>query len=106
MKAIINGLRYDTEKAICIGLASRGNYPHCGDFSAWSAGLYRTPRSKRFFLAGQGGGMTRFAHHIGNGRCGGEGIQPMDREEALEWAEQHLSHDDIEEGLGEHLEDA
>jgi hypothetical protein len=107
MKAIINGLRYDTDKAVCIGVASRGNYPHCGDFSAWNAGLYRTPRSGRYFLAGEGGGMTRFAHHQSHsGTCGGSGIQQMGRGEALVWAEQYLTHDEIEAGFGEQLEDA
>jgi hypothetical protein len=107
MKAIFDGLRYDTDKAVFIGEASRGNYPHCGDFSAWTAGLYRTPRSGRYFLAGQGGGMTRFAHYPhGGGRCGGSRIQPMDEAEALEWAEQHLTNAEIEKGFGEKLEDA
>lgn len=107
MRSIINGRCYDTAKAKLIGEASRGNYPHCGDFSAWTAGLYRTPRSGRYFLAGEGGGMTRFAHHLPQGgRCGGEGIQPMDREEALAWAENHLTPDQIEEAFGKDLQDA
>jgi hypothetical protein len=107
MKAIINGLRYDTDKAVCIGEADHGSYPQDGNFSSWTAGLYRTPRSGRYFLAGKGGGMTQFAEHIpGGGRCGGEGIRPMDAEDALEWAEQYLTAEEIEKAFGEKLEDA
>jgi hypothetical protein len=108
MKSIINGLRYDTDKAICIGEASTTYTRLSGDFSWWEAGLYRTPRSGRFFLAGSGGPMTRFAHHgpQQNETRGGSAIFPMDKAEALEWAEQHLTHDEIEAAFGEHLEDA
>lgn len=105
MKAIINGLRYDTEKAILIGRASRG---YGNDFSRWSAGLYKTPRSGRFFLAGSGGPMSRWARSTGNGneRSGSEGIFAMERNEALEWAEQYLDADEIEAGFGDDITDA
>jgi hypothetical protein len=105
MKAIINGLRYDSGNAILIGEASHGNH---GDFSYWEAGLYRTPRSGRYFLAGRGGPMTRFARQgpQQNETRGGAGIQPMDQDEALEWAEQHLAHDEIEAAFSEKLEEA
>jgi hypothetical protein len=105
MKAIFNGLRYDTDKAVCIGAAVHGNR---GDLSRWEAALYRTPRSGRYFLAGIGGPMTRFARHGSpeDPIRGGSGIKPMDAEEALEWAEQHLTHDEIEKGFGEKLADA
>jgi hypothetical protein len=106
MKAIINGLRYDTTKAICLGETdSGGSY---GDFSHWSAGLYRTPRSGRFFLAGGGGPMTRWSRRgeQQNETRGGHGIIPMDREEALEWAEQYLTPAEIEAGFAEQLQDA
>jgi hypothetical protein len=105
MKAIINGLRYDTDKAELIGEA--GNYVGKGDFTYWSAELYRTPRSKRFFLAGEGGPMTRWVRPgNGNMRTGGQGIIPLDDEEALEWAERYLTHDEIEKAFAEKLEDA
>lgn len=105
MKAIIHGLRYDTDKAIFIGEASHG---YCGDFSHWDAGLYRTPRSGRYFLAGSGGPMTRFARQgqQQNETRGGSGIQPMDPDQALEWAEQHLTHKEIEGAFAANLEDA
>ncbi len=105
MKRIINGFRYDTEKATLIGEASHSGG---GDFSAWRAGLYVTPRAKRYFLAGMGGPMTRWGRHegpaFGGTTSGGEGVIPLSREEALEWAEQHLSTEEIERGF--EIEDA
>lgn len=107
MKKIIDGLRYDTDKAVAVGGHDHGNYPGSGDFSHWSATLYKTPRSGRFFLHGEGGGMTRFATHSPyGGSCGGEKIIPMSREEALAWAEQYLDADEIEEHFGDQVEDA
>src|SRR5208337_3515187 len=47
MRAVINGLRYDTDKAVLIGEAGySGSY---SDFQWWEAGLYRTPRAGRYF---------------------------------------------------------
>jgi len=107
MKKIINGTRYDTEKAICIGEYDHGSYPGSGDFSHWSAALYKTPRSGRYFLAGEGGAMTRFAEHCANGTsCGGTRLIPLTADEALEWAERYLSTDEVEEAFGDMIEDA
>ena len=69
MKAIIEGKRYDTDKAVLVGEAS-------SDFSRsyfgwWEAGLYKTPRSGAFFLAGAGGAMTRWARPVVNMTSGG-----------------------------------
>uniref|UniRef100_A0A6H2A062 Restriction endonuclease n=1 Tax=viral metagenome TaxID=1070528 RepID=A0A6H2A062_9ZZZZ len=107
MKKIINGLRYDTSNAIEVGSYDHGCYPGSGDFSHWSATLYKTPRSGRFFLHGKGGGMTRFAEHYADGmRGGGEKIQPMENDEALEWAEQYLDADCIEEHFSDLIKEA
>lgn len=107
MKAIINGVRYDTEKSHCVGEGSQGNYPGDGDFSSWDAALWKTPRSGRFFLAGRGGPMTIFAYHNSDGsRSGGRRILPMTKDEALAWAEQNLTVDEIEDAFGDSIEDA
>lgn len=105
MKSIINGLRYNTENAMLIGEASSDL--SITNFAWWKASLYCTPRSRRFFLAGRGGPMTRWIR-AGNGnmRTGGDGIIPLDHEEALEWAEQHLTHAEIEAGFAQHLTEA
>jgi hypothetical protein len=105
MKAIINGLRYDTEKAVCVGEESTSHLSR-SDFGWWSAGLYRTPRAGRYFLAGEGGPMTRFAHHVKNGAWGGSKLIPMSREEAREWAERYLSTDEVEAGFAAEIQDA
>ncbi len=106
MKSIINGKRYDTDKAILVGATdSGGSYT---DFSHWSAGLYRTPRSGRFFLAGSGGPMTRWARSVdcGNSRTGSEAIFEMTGAEALAWAEEYLMTSEIEEHFADAIEDA
>jgi hypothetical protein len=109
MKAIIKGKRYDTEKATLIG-----EYDNIGagadsvsDFGYWEAGLYVTPRSKVFFLAGTGGPMTRFARPAGKTAMqGGEAIIPLNGEEAFDWAQHHLDPDVVEKHFGDLIEDA
>lgn len=109
MKKIINGKRYDTEKAILIG--EYDNLGHgadsISDFRYWEGSLYRTPRSGRYFLAGKGGPMTRFSQSAGqNSWTGGEDLIPMSQEEALEWAEAYLDPEVIEEHFSDMIEDA
>jgi len=105
MKAIIDGKRYDTETAELIGEAHNGG--NWGDYSHWEAALYRSPRGKHYFLAGQGGPMTMWAKRSGsNGGSGGSGIKPMEKGEAFEWAQQHLPDDEVEAAFGDMIEDA
>jgi hypothetical protein len=105
MKAIIEGRRYDTNKAELIGEADSGG--NVNDFSYWEAGLYRTPRAGRYFLAGSGGPMTLWARRVdGNSRSGGSGIKPLSADEALEWAGQYLEPDAVEAVFGSIIEEA
>ncbi len=109
MKKILDGIRYDTDRAVEIGSADnccRG-VDSVTDFGYWQATLYRTPRSGRFFIAGHGGPMSRFAQSCGQ-NCwrGGEDLIPMTREEALEWAELWLTTEQVEAGFAETIEDA
>jgi hypothetical protein len=78
------------------------------DFQWWEAGLYKTPRSGPYFLAGSGGPMTRWARSIGqNGRTGGSAmIFPMSADEAREWAERYLTVEEVEKGFADAIEDA
>lgn len=98
MKAIINGFRYDTDKAVCIGSASAD----CSttDFQWWKSSLYRTPRAGRYFLAGRGGPMTMFSRPCGgNMTTGGEGIRVLNENDAREWAERYLTVEEVESGF-------
>lgn len=105
MKSIINGKRYDTEKSILVGEGgSRGL--SITDFGYWEAGLYVTPRSGAYFLAGSGGPMTMWAKPCGSGRTGGEGIIPLSGDGALEWAERYLTTEQVEAHFGAVVEDA
>jgi len=109
MKAIINGFRYDTEKATAVGGANNigAGASFWSDFSAWEATLYKTPRAGRYFLAGEGGPMTRFSHRVDqNSTSGGSKIIPMTAEEALEWAENYLDADAVEKHFSDMIKDA
>jgi len=77
------------------------------DFHFWKATLYVTPKSKRYFLAGEGGPMSRFAQSAGQNQwTGGSDLIPMSQEAALEWAEQNLSVDVIEKFFSDVIENA
>jgi hypothetical protein len=104
VKKIINGVRYDTDKAELIG-EYETNLPY-NDFKWFSAGLYVTPKARRYFLVGEGGPMTRFAQRVDNGATYGEGLFPMEPSEAREWAEQHLSVETVEQHFADQIEDA
>ena len=93
MKKVINGRRWDTDKANLVCEVVNG-MPR--DLDYVSAGLYQTPRSKRFFLAGEGGPMTIFAHYDGNSCCGGENLIPLSAEEARTYAEQYADAETVE----------
>lgn len=106
MQKTINGIRYNTNSAILVGEAS-SHTPYVTDFSYWTAGLYKSPRAHRFFLAGNGGPMTVFARSLdGNTRTGGEGIIPLSDSEALEWAENHLDESTIATHFKDQVVDA
>ncbi len=95
MKKILNGRRWDTEKATLIGHAELN--PYQNDFGYWEAGLYITPRSKEFFIAGHGGPMSRFGRSVRqNETSGGSDIILMSKTEALEFAEQYLDAEEFE----------
>ena len=108
MKRIIDGFRYDTSKAVPVGTFNNQGIGATSrsDFKWFEATLYRTPRAHRYFLAGQGGPMTRFAQPTGDGATYGERIIPLSTEEAREWAEQHLSPETVEAEFGDYIEDA
>lgn len=102
MKKIINGKRYDTNTAKALGSDSFSNRL---DFGFWEETLYMK-RTGEFFLHGEGGAMSRYAVSMGNNSWrGGESIIPVSGEEAMKWAEKHLSADKYEEIFGIPTED-
>ncbi|SNT42115.1 hypothetical protein SAMN05421763_11710 [[Luteovulum] sphaeroides subsp. megalophilum] len=105
MKAIIDGKRYDTEKAILIGEdTSGGGRSH---FGWWEEGLYRTKQSGIYFLAGEGGPRSHYAENLGQGSWGrGSKITPLSEKEAQTWAERHLAPHEVEAAFGATIEDA
>lgn len=99
MKKIIDGSKYDTSTAKCIGESS--NDCNRNDFNWCEESLYRT-KSGKYFLHGRGGARSRYAKSCGNNSwSGGSGIEPMSRDAAMAWAEENLSVDDYEEIFGE-----
>ena len=88
MQAAINGFRYDTDKAECVGEYAHFQLNVYGNQCLeWRAGLYKTPRAERFFLAGEGAVSST----LGIDKDSVCKILPITRDEALEWAEKYLS---------------
>jgi len=103
MKQIIDGKRYDTETATEIGCDSFGN---TGDFSHWEEALFRT-KNGNFFLAGTGGANTVYSVQVdSNSRSGGSRITPLLWKKAFEWAESHLTTEQVEGAFEDVIEDA
>ena len=92
-KAIINGRRYNTETATEVCDVSTGGDVSTTDFKWHSTTLYRT-KAGRFFVAGRGGPMSRWAKRVDNGYSGGAGIQPIDIDEAKRLVEAHGTQED------------
>lgn len=105
MKSIIDGVRYDTNKAEIVGSRNRGL--GWSDLRHWEATLYVTAKSRRFFLAGEGGGMTQFAQTCSdNSKTRGSRIIPMSAKEALRWVEQYVDTSIVEKFFTDIIQDA
>lgn len=105
MKAIINGLRYDTEKAELI--ATRESGLSRSDFSWLTESLYRTERGN-WFTAGEGGAKTYYREEVegGNAYRSGERIFALTEEEAQGWLEVRNEWALVEKWFGGRVEDA
>ena len=103
MKAVIDGKKYDTEIAEQI---AEDGYSYSGDFRYWYEVLYRTKKGN-FFVAGEGGALTKYAVPVGNNSTSGsERITPLTRQEAFEWCERHGATEAIETHFSDLIEDA
>jgi hypothetical protein len=102
---IINGKRYDTETADRVAYV--GNNLGVSDFGYEVTHLYRTKKGA-WFIAGEGGPRSRWAHRVGNnGYSGGDGLEPLTKDEARTMLE---ARDDcaavIERYFADEIEDA
>lgn len=98
MRKIINGKSYDTTTAREVASCYHGDGPR--DFRYYSERLY-CKRTGEYFLAGEGGPMSKYARSAGlNQWTGGEGIIPLSYAEATEWAEREMDAEDYEAEFG------
>ena len=86
MKKTIEGKTYNTETATEI--ANWNNGLGQRDFGNTDETLYVTKKGA-YFLAGEGGPMSRWSRACGNMTSGGDGIEVMTKAEALNWCERH-----------------
>lgn len=103
MKRIIEGKVYNTETAEQVAYWDNGYYGN--DFKRCEEGLYRTERGA-WFLAGEGGPMSKYARPSGNMTSGGEGLEPISEKEAQDWLESHDFTDELEQYFKDKLEEA
>jgi hypothetical protein len=73
MKAVVDGVRYDTMRAIAVARVSGGADSH----SRYRGQLYVTPRSRRWFVVGDGGPLSMFGKTVGNVSTSGSGLVPL-----------------------------
>lgn len=102
MNKRIKGKLYNTESAKELARIDSGHSP--SDFEYWEEVLYLT-KSGNFFLYGWGGGNSRYGEWHGNSGGTGEKIMPMEIDEAVEWSENNLSGDEVEQIFGRLEED-
>lgn len=103
MKRIIDRKKYDTETAECIATWSNHYYPN--DFHYCEESLYRTKKGA-WFVAGEGGPLSKYSRPCGGGSCGGDGLEPISEKEAQEWLESKGLYDELEENFGDKIEEA
>ena len=98
MKKVIDGSLYNTETAKRLGvwenMADYNNFGYC------SEELYQT-KSGKYFLYGEGQGLSKYATIRGNSSGYGEHIEPLTSAEAAEWAEKNLDADEYIKLFGE-----
>lgn len=103
MKRIINQKRYDTDKAVKVG--EYWNGLSRSDFNHITETLYRK-RTGEFFLHGEGGANTKYSKALDvNSWMGSERLMPLSFDQAMKWAERHLTVEEYESIFGEVTED-
>lgn len=103
MRKIINGKIYDTKTADCI--AEWSNHYTPNDFHYCEESLYRTKKGN-WFLAGEGGALSKYARPVQGGSGGGEGLTPLTSDEARQWLEDHGFTEELEQYFADSIEEA
>ena len=89
MKKIINGKHYNTDNAVKIGEHTIGDRTR---IIYLKEALYKTPRSKDYFLAGESGPLGPYAAYTGsNTYTHGEGIRPITDTQACAWMDYYIA---------------
>ena len=97
MRKVINGRTYNTETSKLIGSWDNGIYGN--DFRSCDESLYKNTKGA-YFLAGEGGPLSKYAVTYGNETSGSKELVPMTTEEAQEWAEERLDAEECEAEFG------
>lgn len=103
MRRIINGKRYDTKTAELIAEWSNG-YNH-GDFHYCDEDLYKTKKGA-YFIAGEGGALSKYAESCGNGSCDGNCIEVLNEDQAFAWLEETKNTKALESEFPDRIEEA
>ena len=91
MNKIINGKRYDTEKAQKIYYSDNGHMTT--DFEYCAETLYRK-KTGEFFLYCEGGPNSRYGEWHGNTGGWGEQLKPLSFAQADTWAQENMTADE------------
>lgn len=101
MIKIIDGKRYNTEKAECV--FSYWNGYSTSDFHYRTKTLYRT-QGGAWFIHHEGGALTDMAVSVGNGGKGGsEDIEPVSDEDAFGFLQAHSDDSEALEAIEKHF---
>lgn len=85
MRKIKEGRQYDTEAAMYVASCTHGIE---GDPDWYTEKLYRK-KTGEFFIAGEGGEKTRYAHRLYGTVGPGFDIIPLDHEDVRAWSADH-----------------
>lgn len=103
MRALIHGLRYDTDAAEEIAGAIGRCSP--SDLCYYEEALYLTDTGT-WFLAGHGNAMTKYAQPYGEYLGKGDGIVPLSPDDARSWLEFHGMLEVLEDFFPDDVSDA
>ena len=104
MKKLIDGKLYDTDSAEQVAHYSTGG--STSDFKYFEETLHRT-EAGRWFLAGEGHGMTQYASTTPGGMKGwGSDIRALSEDEAYAWLERRGYVQKAQEHFADRIEPA